>query len=447
MIDITLKPGETILLNNSYEYKFEEYIKEYNDWEVIEPPENQIDYVLKTGALWAGPIGKLEIAISFENIPHEIFGFSERLLKGFQSGISETNSVFLTFRKNNFEPENDVQIFYYAKNASDVLFTYARNKKYGRLEYLIDTLNRFEKKYKDWDWGPWEFNPNRFQLQAVVDSEILRYVLYWTANELFRKNLAKAISYYLQAFTLVEGNQYPADPDVLITKDISDWKSSDKAPGYYIAYNLACAYSLLEDIDKAGKWLRIAIRLNSKVVKKFLSTDKDLENLRRNKALFKDIITTEPRTIISLQNKTLNSLKTVFNDFTDKFTIDYNAPITKDKVEIVYLPEDYAPYAIFVYYEALHDSKIKVDFIQYGMVGKFLGKGEEIIASGKGLLFLQIKPTGENPELPIHWADDLYESSNSYGFFIALYKKTDKGDYEYKYSAQYSERDYIRNNR
>ncbi len=70
-------------------------------------------------------------------------------------------------------------------------------------------------------------------------------------------------------------------PDRLLSLKLDKWESEGEtnAPAYYLAYNTACAYSLLSNADASLQWIKVALKLN-KTLKKLIPDDKDLVFLR-----------------------------------------------------------------------------------------------------------------------------------------------------------------------
>ena len=77
----------------------------------------------------------------------------------------------------------------------------------------------------------------------------------------------------------------------LLSLKLEHWTSEGEtnAPAYYLAYNMACAYSRLTKATEALSWLRVSFRLNP-ALKKLVQTDKDLLFLRENHRKELDLI-------------------------------------------------------------------------------------------------------------------------------------------------------------
>ncbi len=71
-------------------------------------------------------------------------------------------------------------------------------------------------------------------------------------------------------------------PERILGLDLSRWEEEDydSAPCYFIAYNTACACSVIGNAGKALLWLEVAYELNKAEIRKIAWTDPDLKRIR-----------------------------------------------------------------------------------------------------------------------------------------------------------------------
>lgn len=139
-------------------------------------------------------------------------------------------------------------------------------------------------------WGKKEFDQCYKVLERIHDkkyskrdTELMRNVCYWTATDYYiNKDFQTAILLFHRALKFMVSNQDQLSSlEELKQADISAWKREGEAnaPGYYCAYNIACAYSRLGNTSDGLRWLAIAIRLNPGL-KNLAKKDSDLKAIR-----------------------------------------------------------------------------------------------------------------------------------------------------------------------
>jgi tetratricopeptide (TPR) repeat protein len=403
----TFKPKEEKSVVNSYRYRISETPGETPY--VARGIRNIINYIITTGGLWAGPIGELSITITFQDMPYEIFAFKELETSGFVQRPMDhgsPNTVVLVFDKQQFEPQKEISLQYFSKDISDVLRDYIGRKNYGRAETLMDYCYGFEDRYGGVIWAD-ELVYQRFSLYATIKTDAQRFADFWVANNVMYSKTDKAIHYYAKAFRFAQSNAaHITDPDILLLHSLTYWQkeAANDAPAYYIAYNLACCYSLIYDLPLAAKWLRLAIRLNPVLLKSRAGSDKDLANLRTDNALFKDVMDEEPAEP-TIYNPAMESMIKKFDHLMSQLKSN-PVSITANKVEVRDFSADDISCAVIIYYEAKTEGLIQVEFWQNSMHSAWLsGMGNVRAPAGRGLLLVPIAPATDDERL---YGDEFY---------------------------------------
>ena len=89
-------------------------------------------------------------------------------------------------------------------------------------------------------------------------------------------------------FNFYQGCSYLAIRELDKAKDYFDIALRIKPNDPATTYNMACLFSLQNDVDESVKWLRLALSLNPEY-KKHISSDFDFNNIRSTKQ-FQDLL-------------------------------------------------------------------------------------------------------------------------------------------------------------
>lgn len=121
------------------------------------------------------------------------------------------------------------------------------------------------------------------------EQNLIRNAYYLLGDYFFDSDIDTAIEYYKKSFKYCASNR-ERKSSIVDTVDLSDWTDEGKnnAPCYYIAYNIACAYSLryirsgtqsYQNIESSFSWLRAALDMSYPHYN-HLYQDEDLRVLR-----------------------------------------------------------------------------------------------------------------------------------------------------------------------
>jgi tetratricopeptide (TPR) repeat protein len=270
------------------------------------------------------------------------------------------------------------------------------------LEELLDYSYLFDVRYGGAIWGD-TWRNSRFEIYDTIDYETERYADFQLANAIMYSNTEKAVRYYILAFRRAKDNSDGiVDPDILLLQPLGYWQQegANDAPAYFIAYNLACSYSLMNNVPLAAKWLRIAVRLNPELIKSYARGDRDLENVRGNDALFKEILGSEPASPV-ISNPAMNTIVAEYDRLRSALRFDASA-VTRNKIEFRYVPANVIACAVVIYYEAKTDGTIRVEFIRNGMHSMTsIGMGIVNAPAGRGLIVVPISPRTSYDDFPV----------------------------------------------
>ncbi|MBN2535428.1 MAG: DUF4424 family protein [Spirochaetales bacterium] len=272
---ITFLPGETKIVKNTY--SLNKFITRADDPRggTKTPSNTTLHYILRSGLTWKEPIGVADIIITFHDLPENFMQIS-----GKPAGYAEASNPYtVSYHFENFKPKEDINLnFYYKYLPPDIAVNQINTYyKEGKKDIVLDLF------YKYHDTACTKTIDKR-------SKDILRKAAFFIAGDLFKSDLNASISLYYHAFYYcysIKNTPYYYKPDwfpsnrEVIEEDYGSWEheGENNAPCYYIAYNLACAYSKLEKGELAGQWLNAALTMKPGL-KKIAETDSDLSFYR-----------------------------------------------------------------------------------------------------------------------------------------------------------------------
>jgi hypothetical protein len=254
------------------------------------PSSFGIDYILKSGLTWKAPIDEATIIIRF-HFDYFQYQFDNESLKD-QEYKYYPGTRDVQFKYKNYKPERDFLFNFntdlfnkqtddgiQTKTSDEIFKQHLDSKSFIELEQLLSIYE--------------EGKGDQYFEHKTVSKDVIRKSYYWLADFYFRKDILKAIDYYLMAFKYAAGNKAAiSDVDSAAKTVDKSWvnEGEGNAPAYYIAYNLSCAYSIIKDGKSSLQWLRAAIMLNRKMLDNSLK-DTDLKWVReRYKDTFEQFI-------------------------------------------------------------------------------------------------------------------------------------------------------------
>jgi hypothetical protein len=248
---------------------------------------NKINYVLKTGLTWKDPIKKSDIYIIFKSIPENFFDVEAKPLQFEESH----NPYTLHYDYTDFNPSEDISIVLSFKyidedTAEKQIMDYYKK---GDIENVMHL-------FRKWHETVWK---KLFTLDKLSDKknikDCIRKASYFMAGKLFSLKQDYALELYYLAFRYTYSiywtsaffyidfppyfPYYNKNDSSEIPFNKWEYEGENNAPCYYIAYNIACIYSLKNKLEIADSWLKIAVEMNSKL-KNNISSDDDLANYR-----------------------------------------------------------------------------------------------------------------------------------------------------------------------
>jgi hypothetical protein len=296
IFEVSFEPYETKTITNTYSQSANEMM--YSPG-LAGPVE--INYILKTGALWDSPIENATVSFKI-NLPNLLFDITEitPLNYGLDSSSELTNIVFYF---NDLIPDEDI----YLKIKFRELAQIDNRKLVEQIEIAIEERNlESAMLYAD-------FVSNQMrEIEGIVPFDLLRGLYYWAANHhyfnerywyaasLFESSIAFGINesidpdfwvfpYWAHEDGIVEDND-----SRLLTNPVIRNRAESDSPEFYAAYNIAACNSLIaaeeEDpqyreflIENAMKWLNIAYQLRPDLIAPLMNTDSDLTLLRQER--------------------------------------------------------------------------------------------------------------------------------------------------------------------
>jgi hypothetical protein len=273
--EVVFEPKEKKIIRNTFRMYY--FLQGYPSPDPMHIPHgfNTITYILKTGLTWKGPIGVADIRVIFDT-PKDFLSFRANP----DDYRIEENPEQIHYHYINFSPKSDIAVTLdYKKMSLDYSIKQVR-------DYISrnDYLNAYYLLLK-LDARTPHTEKNRDAKDAV------RMLAYKVAEHFYRIDQDKTIQLYQSALH----NCYSYNPRSILdfvypneeTKkkyDFTSWEheKDEQAPCYYIAYNLACVYSMTGEMYQAKLWYEIALLMNDKL-KAMAENDKDLEYLIKGK--------------------------------------------------------------------------------------------------------------------------------------------------------------------
>jgi hypothetical protein len=269
LTEVKFKPNEKKEIRNSYSMK--KYIDKtgYPMGGAPAMTHNSIEYILRAGKTWKEPIGESEIVISFIWFPDDfitVTGTIESFTR-----TDEKNRV--RFTATNLVPSADVNLaLAFCKTpipaALDQIDRYMEKSEYKTVAMLFERL--------------YEILPTE---QDKRTKDLLRKKAFFLAGKMYTSDLRSAADLYLFSFCQAWSAHRPYwGRDYILTHDFNEkygeWlhEPASEAPCYDIAYNLACAFSLMADLGKSSYWYRIALAMKPSLISQ-AAKDKDLAPL------------------------------------------------------------------------------------------------------------------------------------------------------------------------
>ncbi len=135
--EVHFSPGEEKIIRNSF--SMNKIINCIPD-PAMGSDENKsvIDYILRTGASWKGPIGSSEITVTFHDRPENTYYVESNIKPDEISG----NHDWIVYRFSNFVPDKDIRITFGFSRLSDdetikQITTYFDKKDFDTVRFLL----------------------------------------------------------------------------------------------------------------------------------------------------------------------------------------------------------------------------------------------------------------------------------------------------------------------